>query len=110
MRLCEIGFVTPRPGYLYRFTVDPDCEGCRALDEPYEQQALGSGKPRPQPPLVTIYEVYIFDEWRENTITHRLYLDEALAQRRAHRLRLVGEDADVASADINTNRDERKET
>lgn len=58
---------------------------------------------------MTIYEVYIFDEWRERTVTHRLYLDEALAQRRARRLRLVGEDADVAPADINTNRDERKE-
>ena len=38
MRLCEIGFVTPRPGQLYRFTVDPTCDRCKELDAPYAEE------------------------------------------------------------------------
>ena len=30
MRVCEIAHLILHPGQLYRFTVDPDCAGCRA--------------------------------------------------------------------------------
>lgn len=38
MRLCEVTFVTPRPGQLYRFVADPACERCMELDAPYAEE------------------------------------------------------------------------
>lgn len=40
--MCEQDMVVLRPGLLYRFSVNPDCEKCKALNAPYEALSSGS--------------------------------------------------------------------
>lgn len=56
-----------------------------------------------EPNSIAIHQVFTWNQERDVGTPHKHYLSEELAERRAHRLRLLGHDASVMSLPVNAN-------